>query len=178
MRRSMDDALLSLRQQVKAWAAGAPTDVRVFVYPPDWEALMLAKLPGWVADRSAEGLEIEVVDVGQEFRAVIDRRKARKALVELERRAPAQAMESARQLAREAIIGAIQRPLGPGITCRLLTNTGSLATIVSYSAITNQFHGAAERPPATVVAFPGEGDDRTLSILNLRPDANYRVPRI
>lgn len=174
----MDDALLALRQQAKAWAAGAPSDVRVFVYPPQWEALMLAKLPAWVKDRANEGINVDVVDVGQEFRAVIERRKARERLVALERRAPAQAIEGARALAREAVVGAIRRPHAADVTCRLLINTGSLATIASYSAITNEFHGAAERPPATVIAFPGEGDDRALSMLNLRADANYRVPRV
>ena len=178
MRRSINDALLALRQQVKAWASGAPSDVRVFVYPPEWEPIMLSRLPQWMSDRAAEGIEIDVVDIGQEFRAVVDRRKARARIVALEQRAQGQALESARALAREAIVGAIRRPLQPGVACRLLVNTGALATIASYSAITNEFHGAAVRPPAVAIAFPGEGDDRALSMLNLRPDANYRVPRI
>ncbi len=179
MRRSIDDALLALREQVKAWANGAPNDIRVFVYPPEWEALMLARLPAWAEARAAEGDAVDVVDIGQEFREVVRRRRAETAIAGLERRAPAQAMDSLRGLAREAIVGAITRPLKPPNVARLLVNTGSLATFASYSAITNDFHGAAERPPAPVaIAFPGEGDDRTLSLLNLRPDANYRVPRI
>ena len=179
MRRSLDDALFALRGQVKAWANGARNDIRVFVYPPECEALMLARIPGWAQDREKEGLAVDVVDIGQEFRAVVVRRRAEAALAQLERRAPALALESLRSLAREAILDAIQRPLERPAVARLIVNTGSLASFASYSAITNEFHGAAEPPPAPVaIAFPGEGDDRTLSLLNLRPDANYRVPRI
>ena len=72
MRRTIEDALLALRQQVQAWAGGAPADVRVFVYPPEWEALMLARLPIWADARAAEGLAVELVDVGQEFAAQVD----------------------------------------------------------------------------------------------------------
>lgn len=178
MRRTVDDALLALREQVQAWAHGAPADVRVFVYPPEWEAKMLQRLPGWLDDRAAEGLVIDVVDVGQEFREVVRRRKAEQRLIDLELRAPALAMDSARGLAEEAIIGAIRRPLESPATSRLLVNTGSLATIASYSAITNRFYGSADAVPPVAIAFPGEGDDRALSMLNLRPDTNYHVPRI
>jgi hypothetical protein len=179
VRRSIADALLALREQVKAWAGGAPYDVRVFVYPPEWEGQMQARIPAWAKERAAEGHAVEVVDIGQAFREVVRRRGAETAIAALERRSPAQAMDSLRGLAREAIVGAIRRPLEPPHVARLIVNTGSLATFSSYSAITNEFHGAAERPPAPVaICFPGEGDDRTLSLLHLRPDANYRVPRI
>lgn len=179
MRRSLEDAFLALREQVKSWAGGAANDVRVFVYPPEWEAKVLAALPAWAADRAAEGYAVEVVDIGQEFREVVRRRKAEAAIADLERRALSQAMDSLRALAREAVVASIRRPLEPPSVARLIVNTGALATFASYSAITNEFHGAAERPPAPVaIAFPGEGDDRTLSLLNLRPDTNYRVPRI
>ena len=179
MRRSIDDALLALREQVKAWAGGAPSDVRVFVYPPEWEAQILARVPAWAQARAAEGYAVDAVDIGQVFREVVRRRRAEAAIAGLERRAPAQALDSLRALAREAIVGTIRRPLEAPTVARLIVNTGSLATFASYSAITNEFHGAAERPPSPVaIAFPGEGDDRALSLLNLRPDANYRVPRI
>jgi len=179
MRRSLDDALFALRGQVKAWAAGIRPDIRVFVYPPECEAMMLARIPGWAEDREQEGLAVDIVDIGQEFRAVVGRRRAADALAKLELRAPAQLMVSLQNLAREAIVDAIRRPLPRPAVARLIVNTGSLATFASYSAITNEFHGAAEPPPAPVaIAFPGEADDRTLSLLNLRPDANYRVPRI
>jgi len=179
VRRSLDDALFALRGQVKAWAAGAPPDVRVFVYPPEWEALMLARLPAWAEGRQKQGLAVDIVDVGQAFREVVARRHAAGPIAALELRAPASAMDSLRALARETIVGAIRRPLDEPAVARLLVNTGSLAAFASYSAITNEFHGAAERPPAPVaIAFPGEGDDRALSLLNLRPDTNSRVPRI
>ena len=179
MRRSMEDALLALREQVKAWASGAPVDVRVFVYPPEWEAQMLARLPGWAQQQADQGFGLELVDVGQAFARKVEERRAAKPLTAMERRGSSALMDSLRTLSREAVMGEISRPLEPGTVARLLCNSGSLATMVSYSAITNEFHGASERPPAPVaIAFPGEGDERTLSLLNLRPDANYRVPRI
>jgi hypothetical protein len=175
----MEDALLALRVQVKAWANGAPADVRVFVYPPEWEAQMLARLPAWAEQQAEQGLAVELVDVGQAFARRVAERRAASALAAMERRGTGRVMDSLRTLSHETVSGEIRRPLGAEFVARLLLNTGSLATTVSYSAITNEFHGAAERPPAAVaIAFPGEGDDRTLSLLNLRPDANYRVPRI
>lgn len=179
MRRSLADALMALRVQVRAWAEGAPADARVFVYPPEWEALMLARLPEWATQQSQQGLPIEVVDIGQAFARTVETRRAARPLVAMEKRGSSGLMESLRTLAWETVKGEIQRPVEPGTVARILIDTGSLATIVSYSAITNEFHGASERPPAPVViAFPGEGDDRALSLLNLRPDANYHVPRI
>src|SRR3972149_7855538 len=75
MRRSVDDALLALREQIRAWASGrTEPDVRVFVYPPEWEALMLQRLPQFAADRAAEGTPIEIVDVAQAFREVVEER--------------------------------------------------------------------------------------------------------
>ena len=113
------------------------------------------------------------------LRETIDGKRAARPLASMERRGSSGLMESLRGLAREAVRAEILRPLPDGAVARILINTGSLAAILSYSALTNEFHGAAERPPAPVViAFPGEGDERTLSLLNLRPDANYRVPRI
>lgn len=174
----MEDALLALRAQVKAWANGAPADVRVFVYPPEWEAQMLVRLHMWAQQQADQGFAVELVDVGQAFARKVEERRAATALAAMERRG-GRVMDSLRALSHETVSNEIRRPLGPGYVARLLVNTGSLATMVSYSAITNEFHGAAERPPAPVaIAFPGEGDDRTLSLLNLRPDANYRVPRI
>ena len=179
MRRSMEDALLALRVQVKAWANGAPADVRVFVYPPEWEAQMLARLPGWAQQQADQGFAVELVDVGQAFARRVEERHAATALAAMERRGTGRVMDSLRTLSHETVTDEIRRSLEPGFVARLLVNSGSLATMVSYSAITNEFHGAAERPPAPVaIAFPGEGDDRILSLLNLRPDANYRVPRI
>ena len=55
MRRSIGDALLALRTQVKAWSEGAPADIRVFVYPPEWEAMMLQRLPAWAETQATTG---------------------------------------------------------------------------------------------------------------------------
>jgi hypothetical protein len=82
-------------------------------------------------------------------------------------------------LGNEAIEGVLRTPLADGLVCRLLVNTGALATFVSYSAITNELHGSSEGPMVpTAIAFPGEADERSLNLLGLRPDTNYRVPRI
>ena len=179
MRRSLDDALLALREQVKVWANGAPADVRVFVYPPDWEALMLARLPAWAEDRAKEGLGVELVDVGQELARVVREREAADDLVAMEKSAPTRVLDDLRVLGQEAVLAAIARDLPEGLKCRVLTNTGSMAAFISYSAITNEFHGAATRPPSPVViTFPGDADEKSLNLLGLRPDSNYRVPRI
>ena len=175
----MEDALLALRVQVKAWANGAPADVRVFVYPPEWEAQMLARLPAWAEQQADQGFAVELIDVGQAFARKVEERHAATALAAMERRGTGKVMDSLRTLSHETVTAEIRQIAGARHRCTILVNTGSLATMVSYSAITNESHGAAERPPGPVViAFPGEGDDRTLSLLNLRPDANYRVPRI
>ena len=180
MRRTVDDALLALREQVKSWASGkTQPDVRVFVYPPEWEAIMLQRFPKFAQDRADEGMPVDVVDVAQAFRAVVVGRDALPQLVALERRSESQLLDNLRVLADEALEGALRSPLPAGAVCRLLINTGSLATFVSYSAITNELHGSAEAPLVPVViAFPGEADERSLNLLGLRPDTNYHVPRV
>ena len=67
---------------------------------------------------------------------------------------------------------------------RLLVNAGALGAFVSYSSLANALDGASPASSEghvgapTVLAFPGESDARSLSLMNLHPDANYRVPRI
>lgn len=180
MRRTLDDALLALREQVKAWAVGkAAPDVRVFVYPPEWEAMMLQRLPAFAEDRAKEGMPIDVIDVGRAFQMVVEERGAEQQLAALEKRARNQLLDNLRVLGSEAVESALRAPLPGSAVCRLLINTGSLATFVSYSAITNDLHGTSEGPIVPVViAFPGEADERSLNLLGLRPDTNYRVPRI
>ncbi len=80
-------------------------------------------------------------------------------------------------LATTYLKAAITRPLADGRVCRLLANTGSLAPFVSYSATTNELAGPG-RTPAVVLAFPGDADERSLNLLRLRVDTDYRVPRI
>lgn len=180
MRRTVEDALLSLREQVKAWASStAEPDVRVFVYPPEWEALMLQRFPKFAQDCADEGMPVEIVDVAQAFRSVVDARGVEPQLVALEPRSHEQLLDNLRVLASEAVEGAVRSPLSAGTVCRLLVNTGALATIVSYSAITNELYGSADVPLVPVaIAFPGEADERSLNLLGLRPDTNYHVPRI
>jgi hypothetical protein len=180
VRRSVDDALLALREQIRSWASGkTEPDVRVFVYPPEWEGLMLQRLPHFAEDLAAARTPIEIVDVAQAFRAVIDNRGVEAQLVALEKRAPTQLIDNLRVLGNEAVEGALRAPLAEGVVCRLLVNTGSLAAFVSYSAVTNDLHGSSEAPRIPVaIAFPGEADERSLNLLGLRPDTNYRVPRI
>jgi hypothetical protein len=179
VRRTIDDALWALRQQVKAWATGAKPDIRVFVYPPEWEARMLARLGPWAAERAAEELVVQLVDCSLEWLRVIEDRGAEQALLAEEKRSEDRLRGSLRALGHEAVMDALTRPLPDGIVARILTNTGALATTVSFSAITNDLHGAASGPTVpAAICFPGEGDDRALSLLGLRPDTNYRVPRI
>src|SRR3972149_5035786 len=99
MRRSVDDAMLALREQVKAWASGkTEPDVRVFVYPPEWEATMLVRLPQFAEDRAAEGMPIEIVDAAQAFRKVVDDRNVEGQLVALEMHAHNRLLDNLRVL--------------------------------------------------------------------------------
>ena len=164
---------------MKAWSSGATPDIRVFVYPPEWEGQMLARLPTWAESMSEQDLGVELVDVGQEFARAVQSRGVADDLSALERRAPARALDDLRVISQEALEAAIARELPERLKCRILVNAGSLAAIVSYSALTNGKYGASASLPAPVViAFPGDADEKSLNLLRLRPDSNYRVPRI
>ena len=179
MRRTVDDALLALREQVKAWQAGAPADIRMFVYPPEWEALMLQRLGPWADECASVGLGLDIVDVAREWLAVIDARNVGPALIKEEEQRGDRVLMSLRRIAEMTVRGVLTRPLPPeGAVARVLTNTSSLATTVSYSAITNSLQESSLVTAPTAICFPGEADDRVLSLLGLRPDTNYRVPRI
>lgn len=178
MRRTVDDALLALREQVKSWAIGAPADVRVLVYPPEWEAQMLDRLGPWSESCAASGMAVDLVDVGKEWLGVIDERRAEPALILEEKRSEERVLNSLRVFGTMAIKGALTRPLPEGTVARVLINTSALATTVSYSAITNEMYGGSAASVPVAIAFPGQADDRVLSLLGLRPDTNYRVPRI
>ncbi|MCL4534927.1 MAG: hypothetical protein M1370_07175 [Bacteroidetes bacterium] len=179
MKRSLEQALLDLRQHISAWAqGGAKPGIYIFVYPPEWEAPMLTRLPGFVADCAAAGWPVELVDVGQGFARELERRKG---LIE---QLAAQEAEGAERLRHDlGIFGerylarALRaRPQAPTVA-RLFVNTGALATFASYSAILSALSGE-ELPAPTVFAFPGEDDERSLNLLGLRADTNYRLPRI
>ena len=178
MRRSIDDSFLALRQKVNEWATDhSRPDIWVFVYPPEWEAAMLARFPSFAQSCADAGWPVALEDVGQGFlleaqqrRGFVDR------LIEMEQTSPASVLHDLGVVAGRYISRVLAAPLNPPSVCRILVNTGALGTFVSYSAITNELYG--DVPSPSVLAFPGEGDDRSLNLLRLRVDTNYRVPRI
>ncbi len=181
MKRSLDDSLLAFRTQVKAWKDGvASQDIRVLVYPPEQEPLMLVRLPEVATDLSGEGYGVEVADVGRIFHAELESAPERlQRMRELEREPNGRLLRTLGQLAERTVMRTLREPLAEGTVCRLLINTGALGVFVSYSAITNQLQGSVEFPvPPTVIAFPGEGDETSLNLLGLRADTNYRVARV
>lgn len=180
MKRSLDDAFFALRQQIADWARGtARPDVRVFVYPPELEPLVLERLPALAAECEQSGLHVELVDVGQGFLQSIERRKPLlERMAKQETEHPERVVHDLGQLAERYLSQQLREPLGEGACCRILANTGSLATLVSYSALSNDLYGDQSFKIPTVIAFPGEGDDRALNLMLLRRDGNYRIPRI
>lgn len=180
MRRTVNETLEALQRQVKSWADGAAPDLRVMVYPPEYEAAMLQRLPPFANELSEAGHPIDVVDIGQRFAESLEANPTRlTSIVKLESEKPDRAAEDLGVLAQRVVHQTLQAELPDKAVCRVLINVGSLATLVSYSAITNEYFGSSERQaPATVIAFPGEGDERSLNLLNLRVDTNYRVARI
>lgn len=182
MRRSAEQALLDLRQHLENWAtSGAKPGIHIFVYPPEWEARMLARLPGLVEEIAAR-VPLSLIDVGQGFLAEIERRPGFvERLASLEGQSTERLLHDLGEIAHRYLTRLLGAPLEPPALARLLVNTGALGTFVSYSAITNALHGdgaASSIGAPTVLAFPGEGDERQLNLLRLRADANYRVPRI
>jgi hypothetical protein len=177
VRRTIEQAFRALDEQVKAWASEqARPDLRVFVYPPEWEALVLDRLPSFAAESEAAGRPIQLEDVGQGF---LEEVKRRNGLIErLEHMANDRVLHDLEQIASRYVERALTRPLDEPAVCRVVMNTGSIGTFVSYSAITNKLAGSDGEIPATVLAFPGEADDRSLNLLRLRVDTNYRVPRV
>jgi hypothetical protein len=179
VKRTLEQAFQALHDQVAAWGSREMRpDLRIFVYPPEWEALVLARMPAFAESSAGEGLPVMVEDVGQGFLAEIDRRKGF-----VDRLSTAERDELLHDLGWVAagyLRKAMKAPLELPAVCRILVNTGSLGTFVSYSSIANELggEGSGSTLPATVLAFPGEGDDRSLNLLRLRVDTNYRVPRI
>lgn len=183
MRRTVGEALADLRSQIARWARdGAPPGVHFFVYPPEWEALMLRRLPDLVQECAAAGSPIDVVDVGESFLNEIEGATGlADLLAESERLNQRQMMSDLGVLAQRAIRAALRAPNEPPCLARVIVNTGALATVTSYSAVANEASAdpaAAGLPLPCVFAFPGDDDERGLSLLHLRTDSNYRVPRI
>lgn len=178
MRRTLEQAFDALRAQVHAWARRqAKPDLRVFVYPPEWEAIMLARLPAFAAACEADDEPVELHDLGRAFLAELDRRED---LIErLHGLSREDMLHDLGWIATSCLRRSIRAPLEDHIVCRIFMNTGALATFVSYSAVANEMGGTSDpQVPASVLAFPGEADERSLNLLRLRVDTNYRVPRI
>lgn len=178
MRRSIEDGLMALRQKVKEWGeGGSRPDIWVFVYPPELEPQMLARFPAFAESRAQEGRPVLLEDVGQRFLQEIQRRKGfADRLAEAEKTSTPNLLHDLGVVAGRCLTRLISTPVEAPNVCRILVNTGALGTFVSYSAITNELYGNVPSP--CVLAFPGEGDDRSLNLLNLRVDTNYRAPRI
>ncbi|MCL4552492.1 MAG: DUF1788 domain-containing protein [Candidatus Marsarchaeota archaeon] len=183
MRRSIDQAFLDLRQRIANWAQGtARAGIYIFVYPPEWEAVMLARFPSFASECADAGWPIEVIDVGQGFLSEVERRKGfADQLIALEKDDEGRLRHDLGVVAERYLLKMLKSPLASPSVARLVVNTGSLATFTSYSAITNAlFTDGSDSgvPVPSVLAFPGEGDERSLNLLRLRADTNYRVPRI
>jgi hypothetical protein len=184
MRRSVEEAFAALRQQVSAWAGGSRSpELRVFVYPPEWEAVMLARFPSFAADCAKAGWPIEMIDVGAEFLAEIERRRGFvERLAERERADVRQVLHDLGVLAERYLERKLGAEMSSPAVCRLLVNTSALGTFVSYSALTSRLYGDQSSGEGlggcAVLAFPGESDEGALNLLRLRRDTNYRVPRI
>lgn len=182
MRRSADQSFIDLRQHLQDWMhSGAKPGINIFVYPPEWEARMLARFPIF-ADELADRVPLSLIDVGQIFLAEFDRRKGFvDRLAALERQRTERLLHDLGEIGYRYLTRLLASPLEPPAVARLLINTGTLGSFVSYSAIANAMHvdGPARSVGApTVLAFPGEGDERQLNLMRLRADTNYRVPRI
>lgn len=182
MRRSIDRAFFDLRQHLEDWVrSGARPGIRIFVYPPEWEARMLARFPSFAQELAAQ-VPLSLVDVGQGFLAELEHRQGFvDRLAALEQQGVEWLLGDLGEIGQRYLTKLLVTPLEPPAVVRLLINTGALGTFVSYSAITNALHGdgpACRVAAPSVVAFPGEGDERHLNLLRLRADTNYRVPRI
>lgn len=183
MKRTLEQTLAALENQIRTCGPtpGSP-EIRVLAYPPEWEAVMLARVGGLVGRLAEEGYQVEVEDVGQGFLASLERRAAVvERLVAREREEERQVVHDLGVLASRYLGELFRRPLTAGAVCRLVVNTGALAVLTSYSAVMNELHGAkgVGGPGAvTIVAFPGEADDRSLDLLGLRKETNYRTARI
>ncbi len=182
MRRTFEQAVADLRQHLEECVkGGAKPGVRIFVYPPEWEPRMLIRFQ-CLAEELAARVTLSLIDVGQGFLAESERRKGMvDRLAAVERQSTDRLLADLGELAHRYLTRLLVTPVEPPSVARLLTNTGALGTFVSYSAITNALHGdgpGAGVAAPTVIAFPGEGDERQLNLLRLRSDTNYRVPRI
>ena len=126
MKRTLEQTLAALENQIRTWvsAPGSP-EIRVLAYPPEWEAVMLARIGNLVRRLEGEGHRVEVEDVGQGFLATLERRAALvERLVASEGKEERQVVHDLGVLASRYLGELFRRPLGPGAVCRLVVNTG------------------------------------------------------
>src|SRR4051812_42704154 len=137
MRRTIDQAFDALRTQITAWARGdARPDLRVFVYPPEWEPVMLSKMPAFAACCAEEGEPVDVVDLGQGF---LHELRGRTGTVErLEGAERDELLHDLGWIGMSYLRRALRDPLVAPKVCRILVNSGALGTFVSYSAVANE----------------------------------------
>ena len=182
MKRTPDQALAALESQIRTWArTPRPPEIRILDYPPEQEAVMLGRIRSLVRRLEEEGLQVEVEDVGQGFRAALEGQPVVERLLALDGSQDRHIIHDLGVLASRYLRDLFRRPPSAGAVCRLLVNSGALATVTSYSAVTNELYGAkGEAGPAApaIIAFPGEADDRSMNLLGLRRETNYRTPRI
>lgn len=183
MRRTIDQTLDDLRDHLTSWLdSGGKPGIHLLVYPPEWEAPMLARFPAFAADCVRDGNSIELFDLGLGFAAELERRRGLlDRLSTLERERPEGLLNDLGVLGLNYLTRRLRIPPDPPARARLLVNTGALGTFVSYSALANTLDGEGPDPAIavpTILAFPGEANDRSLNLLKLRVDTNYRVPRI
>ena len=184
MRRSVEEAFAALHAHVRSWKTRAvKSHISVFVYPPEWEAAVLARFPAFGEQCEGEGTPIELVDVGQGLLTEVERRDdLEEALAHLEPDDPDGLIHDLGIVTSRYLKRAIGRESNGLVVGRVLVNTGALATFVSYSALANELAGAGDKagevPVPCVLAFPGEGDERFLNLVGRRADTNYRTPRI
>lgn len=182
MRRSIDQAFIDLQRHLENWMhTGAKPGIRIFVYPPEWEARVLFRFPIFASELS-ERVPLSIVDVGQGLLAELEKREGLvDRLAALEQQSTERLLHDLGEIGHRYLTRLLATPLEPPAVARLIVNTGALATFVSFSAITNALHGdgpACSVAAPAILAFPGEGDERQLNLLRLRADTNYRVPRI
>jgi hypothetical protein len=178
VKRTLEQAVEALGAQVRAWARGdAKPDLRVLVYPPEWEALMLICLPAFADRCAADGELVELRDLGQGFLGELESREG--LIQRLHGLSRQEVLHDLGWVATTYLKRIMRTPLEDQTVCRIFMNTGALAAFVSYSAVANEMGGSSSPEiPASVLAFPGEADERSLNLLRLRVDTNYRVPRI
>lgn len=182
MHRSADDAVLAFRDYVRAIAAGERRkhEIVLLLYQPELEPQLLVRLPGTAAELTREGVPVEVIDLGPWFVELLVADSGRlDAFRHLEAQSEEALLDDLGQVCSEVMYELLTGPLPAGVVARLIVNTGVLASLISYSAITSDLAGSSTRPtPPTVLAFPGEGDDRAVNLLGLRLETNYRIARI